>query len=563
MGESTMNCTMCPRFVLAACTLLLGTVSRAGEKPAPPSFLPQPEKLTLSAGTFVLSPSTTVTHGPGASAEAQTLATALRAATGLPLPIVAQNSPNGTIVLQLDGALEKRLGAEGYLLEVTPTRVAVRAAREAGLFYGGVTFRQLLPPYVWASTILLQPPKGFWWAPCLQIEDVPRFRWRGLLLDPARHFIPLEFVKKFVDVMAMHKLNHLQIHLTDDQGWRIEIKKHPRLSSIGSLRKESPRHGNRKQGDGTPYGPFYYSQEQIRDLVAYARKRHVTLVPEIEIPGHFLAAIAAYPELSCRGQPVEVRTRWGIEPDILCPGNDKAVAFAQDVLAEVCELFPGRFIHIGGDEAPRQRWKACPKCQARIKAAGLKNEAQLQTWLNHRLEEFLTSKGRRLIGWDEILEGGLTSGAAVMSWRGIKGGIAAAEAGHDVVMSPTSHCYLDYAQARGPGEPECIGGFLPLSKVYDFDPIPAQLDESKHKHILGTQGNLWSEYLWTPQDVEYFAYPRAAALAEVAWSPQRRRRFDEFMQRLEGHVKRLDALQVAYRRLDASTRLPAEPGKPR
>jgi hexosaminidase len=384
-----------------------------------------------------------------------------------------------------------------------------------------------------------------------------------LLLDPARHFIPLEFVKKFVDVMAMHKLNHLQIHLTDDQGWRIEIKKHPRLSSIGSLRKESPRHGNRKQGDGTPYGPFYYSQEQIRDLVAYARKRHVTLVPEIEIPGHFLAAIAAYPELSCRGQPVEVRTRWGIEPDILCPGNDKAVAFAQDVLAEVCELFPGRFIHIGGDEAPRQRWKACPKCQARIKAAGLKNEAQLQTWLNHRLEEFLTSKGRRLIGWDEILEGGLTSGAAVMSWRGIKGGIAAAEAGHDVVMSPTSHCYLDYAQARGPGEPECIGGFLPLSKVYDFDPIPAQLDESKHKHILGTQGNLWSEYLWTPQDVEYFAYPRAAALAEVAWSPQRRRRFDEFMQRLEGHVKRLDALQVAYRRLDASTRLPAEPGKPR
>ena len=363
--------------------------------------------------------------------------------------------------------------------------------------------------------------------------------------------MPPEFIKQLVDVMALHKLNTLQLHLTDDQGWRIEIKKYPRLTEIGSVRSESPRKGDRNRGDGTPYGPFFYSQDQIRDLVAYAQARHVTLVPEIEIPGHFLAAVAAYPELSCRGGPVAVRTRWGVEPDILCPGNDAAVAFAKDVLGEVCDLFPSRFMHIGGDEAPRERWKECPKCQARMKAEGLTNEAQLQTWLNQRLEEFLASKGRRLVGWDEILEGGLTPGAAVMSWRGIAGGIAAAEAGHDVVMSPTTHCYFDYAQARGAEEPECIGGFIPLRTVFEFEPVPATLPEAKRQHILGAQGNIWTEYLWTPEDVEYFAFPRAVALAEVTWSPAGPRDYDAFLKRLGFHLKRLDQLQVNYRRADS------------
>jgi hexosaminidase len=275
-------------------------------------------------------------------------------------------------------------------------------------------------------------------------------------------------------------------------------------------------------------------------------------VPEIEMPGHFLAALVAYPHLSCRGGPFEVRTRWGIEPDILCPGNDAALAFVKDVLGEVCELFPSRFIHIGGDEAPRDRWKTCPKCQARLRAENFTSEAQLQTWLNRRVEEFLASKGRRLLGWDEILEGGLTPGAAVMSWRGVKGGIAAAGAGHDVVMAPTTHCYFDYAQSKAPSEPECIGGFIPLSRVYEFEPVPAELPESKRRHILGAQGTLWSEYMWTPRDVEYFAFPRAAALAEVVWSSAAQKDFAGFERRLQNHLRRLDQLGVNYRKEPAA-----------
>ncbi len=377
------------------------------------------------------------------------------------------------------------------------------------------------------------------------VPDTKLQVWSLLVPD-----MPPEFVKKLVDLMALHKLNTLQLHLTDDQGWRIEIKKHPRLTQIGSIRKESPQKGDRDHGNGTPYGPFFYTQEQVRDFVAYAQARHVTLVPEIEMPGHFLAALTVYPALSCTGGPFELRTRWGVEPDVLCPGNDQSVAFVEDVLGELIELFPGRFVHIGGDEAPRDRWKTCPKCQARINAEGLKNEAQLQTWFNSRVEDFLVRHGRRLIGWDEILEGGLTSGAAVMSWRGIEGGIAAAEAGHDVVMSPTSHCYFDYAQAQGPGEPESIGGFIPLQKVYAFEPIPPTLPDAKGRHIIGGQGNIWTEYIWTPQDVEYFAFPRATALAEAVWSPASGRQFEDFLRRLGDHLKRLDELGVNYRRPD-------------
>ena len=506
------------------------------------AIVPAPAKLTTSEGSFELSNGTKVIAGKGAGSEADALATRLRVFTGLALPVAHTQPKEGCIDLTLDPSLSFSLGDEGYILSVVPQRVSIRAASPTGLFYGGVTLIQLLPAFTFSSTRCSLP--------CVQIEDRPRFPWRGLLLDPARHFLPPEFIKKFVDVMALHKLNALQLHLTDDQGWRIEIQKYPRLTQIGSVRAESPRRGDRKQGDGTPYGPFFYTQEQIRDLVAYAQARHVTLVPEIEMPGHLLAALTSYPEYSCTGGPFNVRTRWGIEPDILCPGNDEAVAFAQDILGEIVELFPSRFIHIGGDESPRIRWKECRKCQARMKAEGLTNEAQLQTWLNHRLEEFLASKGRRMIGWDEILEGGLTPQAAVMSWRGTKGGIAAAEAGHDVVMSPTSHCYFDYGQAAGPGEPECIGGMIQLEKVYAFDPVPPELGLDSTKHILGAQGNLWSEYLWTPQDVEYFAFPRAAALAEVVWSPARARNFADFHLRLQKHLPRLEKLGINFRRLD-------------
>jgi hexosaminidase len=519
-----------------------------------PFIIPAPVSLQRRTGVFELTHARLMPAGPGAEKEASRLAADLRQTTGLDIPVRSSPAEGPAIRVELDRALEGRLGEEGYLLSVRTNGVTLRAAAAAGLFYAGITFRQLLPPSLpgpdpspdTASRLPSRP--GGWAVPCVDIEDFPRFPWRGLLLDPARHFLPPEDIKRFIDAMALHKFNSLQLHLTDDQGWRLEIRKYPRLTQVGSLRKESPQHGNRNQGDGQPYGPFFYTTGQVRDLVAYARDRHVTLVPEIEIPGHFLAALTAYPEFSCRGGPFQVRTRWAIEPDILCPGNDQAVAFAKDILAEVVALFPSRFIHIGGDEAPRDRWRTCPKCQGRIKAEGLKNEAELQTWLNRRLEEFLASQGRRMIGWDEILEGGLTPGAAVMSWRGTAGGLAAAAAGHDVVMSPTTCCYFDYAQARGPQEPESIGGFIPLETVYQFEPVPATLPASKRRHILGAQGNLWGEYLWTRRDVEYFAFPRAAALAEVVWSPAQDRNLADFQRRLGPHLRRLEAVGVGFRK---------------
>ena len=513
-------------------------------------IVPLPVEARWSEGApFQLTSATTVVCVGDAAAIREVAARAtdaLRLVASWTLKTGSADGGGSNIVLRLDRSLFPDLPdwqrAESYRLSVSATRVELFATTAHGLFNGVQTLAQLVSP---AGT-------GQWQVRACDVKDYPRFQWRGLLLDPARHFLPPEYLKKFIEVMASYKYNQLQLHLTDDQGWRIEIKKYPRLTEIGSVRKESPRHGDREQGDGTVDGPFFYTQDQIRDLVAYAQARHVTLVPEIEIPGHFGAALAAYPELSCTGGPFEVHTRWGVKPDILCAGNDDAVAFAKDVLGEVCELFPSQFIHIGGDEAPRNRWKVCPKCQARMKAEGLKKEAQLQTWLNHRLEEFLASKGRRMIGWDEILEGGLTPGAVVMSWRGTRGGIAAAQAGHDVVMSPTSHCYFDNAQAQGPAEPECIGGFIPLDKVYSYEPMPAILSASQSQHILGAQGNLWGEYLWDGKDVEYFGFPRALALAEVLWSPAESRNLASFLGRLDGQYAHLDRLRMNYRKPDAA-----------
>lgn len=522
--------------------------SPAGSRFEPLSLVPQPQSVTLRTGSFHFSRSTRLVAVGAAASEAAFLAEALGPAFGH-RPAVVSRARAGDVEFQLAPG-EAEFGAEGYRLTVEPQRVIVRAATPAGLFYGGVTLRQLLPVEVFGRQRSATLAAGGAFLPCLDIRDAPRFPWRGLLLDVARHYQPPAFIERFIDLMALHKLNTLQLHLTDDQGWRLEIRKYPRLTRIGSVRAESPRRGDREHGDGTPYGPYFYTRVQIRALVAYAARRHVTLVPEIEMPGHFLAALTAYPEFSCTGGPFRVRTRWGVEPDILCVGNDAAVRLATDILGEVCDLFPGRFIHIGGDEAPRDRWKTCPKCQARMRAEGLTREAQLQTWLNRRLEQFLAGRGRRLIGWDEILEGGLTPGAAVMSWRGTEGGLAAARAGHDVVMSPTTHCYFDYAQARGPAEPEAIGGFVPLSTVYAFEPMPAGLEPDRRPHLLGAQGNVWTEYLATPAEVEYFTYPRAVALAEVVWSPAGGRTFEAFQARLAAQLRRLDRQDVRYRRLD-------------
>ena len=398
------------------------------------------------------------------------------------------------IVLELEPSCEPQLGAEGYQLSVTPDRVVIRAGSEAGLFYGGVTLRQLLPVEVFGAS---RPGRQCRVGPCRVSRSQMRRDscWRGLLLDVARHYMPVDFVKKYIDLAALHKFNMLQLHLTDDQGWRLEIKRYPRLTEIGSVRAESPMKGDRNRGDGTPYGPFFYTQEQIRELVAYAQARHVTLVPEIEMPGHFLAALAAYPQLSCTGGPFKVRTQWGIEPDVLCPGNDEAIEFAMNVLAEVTDMFPSPFIHIGGDEAPRDRWKACPKCQARMRSEGLQTRSPAADVPEPPCR---TIPGQPRPAADRLgrdprrrSDSGRCRHVVARHGRGYRCG----RGGHDVVMSPTSHCYLDYAQARGPEEPEAIGGFLPLETVYGFEPLPAALPEAQQPHILGVQGNLWTEYI--------------------------------------------------------------------
>ncbi len=417
----------------------------------------------------------------------------------------------GVILLTTNGA-DPALGEEGYELSVTPQGVTLRAPKPAGLFYGVQTLRQLLLP----------GGKSF---PVVEIEDQPRFAWRGLMLDVCRHYFPLEFVLRLIDAMALHKLNVLHWHLTDDQGWRIEIKRYPRLAEVGSRRSASPFPADRHSQDGVPYGGFF-TQEQVKQVVAYAAERFIRVVPEIEMPGHAMGALASYPELGCTGGPYQVRTFWGIEKDVFCAGNEQVYTFLENVLDEVLDLFPSQFIHIGGDECPKERWETCPKCQEAIQKNGLQDPHELQSHFVRRIEAYLNRKGRRLIGWDEILEGGLAPNATVMSWRGISGGIQAAKEGHDVVMTPNSHCYLDYYQAEDrDAEPPAIGGFLPLETAYAFDPVPEGFSAEEAAHILGGQGNLWTEYIPDEAQASYMLFPRATALAEVFWSDPKRARF--------------------------------------
>jgi hexosaminidase len=535
------------RMQLQICAVLLLLCSVSAFSSAAPSIIPLPQQMEVKEGSFRLTPKTVVVADSGAQSEAEKLAAALQPATGFKFAVSGKGIAKGAIDLDIDGTLHQKLGAEGYQLSVTRQGITLRAATEAGLFYGGRTLLQLLPPEILASNKV----SGVEWEiPCVEITDSPRFSWRGVMVDVSRHFLTVEELKKFMDVMALHKLNTLHLHLADDQGWRLEIRKYPRLTELGSVRRESPRPDASNHGDGKPYGPYFYTQAQIRDLVVYGQARHITIMPEIEMPGHLLGVLTAYPEYSCTGGPFEVRTRWGVEDDVLCIGNTNSLVFMEDILTEVLDLFPSRFIHIGGDEVPRGRWEKCRKCQALMKAEGLKTEAQLQTWFDQRIETFLSSKGRRLIGWDEILEGGLTPGAAVMSWRGIKGGMDAASAGHDVVMSPNSYLYLSRPQSKAPGEPVSARGYLPLEKVYSYEPVPAELPADKRRHILGAQAALWSEHFHEPtlKRFEYFAYPRACALAELTWSPMESRDFSSFSRRLSTHLQRLEALSVNFYR---------------
>jgi hexosaminidase len=442
------------------------------------------------------------------------------------------------------------LGPEGYELSVTPAAVSVTAIGPAGAFYGIQTLLQLLPPEAFGSAGTAGRPLT---VPCLRLEDKPRLPWRGMMLDVSRHFFPKDFVKSVIDSLAFHKMNVFHWHLTDDQGWRLEIKKYPRLTEIGAWRVDrEDRHWNdrpaQQPGEQATYGGFY-TQEDVREIVAYAAARQVTVVPEIEMPGHCLAALAAYPELSCTGGPFTVSPGgyWPIM-DVYCPGNEKTFAFLEDVLTEVIALFPGDYVHIGGDEVDKTHWKTCPKCQARMKKEGLKSEEELQSWFIRRIERFLNGRGRKLIGWDEILEGGLAPNAAVMSWRGHEGGIAAAKAGHPVVMTPTSFCYFDYYQGDAAGEPLSIGGFVPLSKVYSFEPVPPELSAEEGAFVIGLQANLWAEYISTPAHSQYMTYPRLAAMAEAGWTAKEGRNWDEFRERLEIQLLRYDALGFNWAR---------------
>ena len=415
---------------------------------------------------------------------------------------------------------DESLPAEGYELNVDGEGIEVRASQFPGFLYALQSLEQLLPAAVYGTE---PAPDAAWEVPCVKIADAPRFAYLGMHLDVARHFVSVDEVKRYIDVMAIHKLNTLHWHLTDDQGWRIEIKRYPELTAVGSIRKATVVRKEWGTYDGTPYGGFY-TQDEIRDVVKYAADRGVTVIPEIDLPGHMLAALTAYPELGCTGGPYEVWGRWGVADDVLCPGREKTFEFLEGVLTEVMELFPSEYIHIGGDECPKVRWEKCPRCQAKIRQLGLKDDGEhtaehyLQSYVTDRIGKFLAQHGRRIIGWDEILEGRAPSDAVVMSWRGSEGGIAAAKLGHDVIMTPNSHFYFDYYQSLDTdAEPFGIGGYIPMEQVYSYDPAFPELTPEQQKHILGVQANLWTEYVLSDEHLEYMLLPRLAALSEVQW----------------------------------------------
>ena len=529
---------------VGALTWMMAFKAVAGEAGGP-DLVPLPLKLEFGPGLFRLKAGARILVDAPARETGRYLARRLGPGRSFQLGADAESAA-GNIVLTTRGA-DAALGAEGYELVVTEESAVIRAPGPAGLFYGVETLLELLPPRVLAAKVA---DRSDWTIPCVRIEDQPRFQWRGLLLDVSRHFFTKTEVEQLLDLMALHKLNHLQLHLTDDQGWRLEIKAYPRLTAVGAWRKAIGFGLDPKAS--TAYGPDgryggYYTQADIRELVAYAAARHITIVPEIEMPGHSSAALAAYPQFSCSGTGYTTDVGGGIFPGVYCAGNEETFHFLENILAEVIELFPGKYIHIGGDEVPKGNWQKCPKCQARKTAEGLKDEKELQSYFVRRMERFINSKGRSLIGWSEILEGGLAQNAAVMDWIG--GAVEAAGAGHDVVMTPTTHCYFDYYQSTNhAAEPRAIGGFLPLSKVYSLEPVPANLAPQYQAHILGAQGNLWTEYVPSFRHAEYMIFPRLCALAEVGWSAKASRNYADFRRRLRAHLERLDALGVNYRK---------------
>ena len=435
--------------------------------------------------------------------------------------------PVNATMPRLYAPIDENLEPEEYILDTRKGKVKIKGGSDAAIFWAQQTLLQIIAQV---------RNQGGDRIPGVLIHDKPAFPYRGAHLDCCRHFFTVDEVKTFIDMIALHKLNVFHWHLTEDQGWRAEIKEYPRLTEVGAVRAETlVGHYGSNEYDGTPYGGFY-TQEEMRDVVDYAARRHVTVIPEIEMPGHASAALASYPELGCRGAdyPYKVQTTWGVFPEVFCAGNPETVVFLENVLDEICDIFPSEYIHIGGDEAPRDEWEKCPKCQALMKEKGYTREAELQSYLITTVEQYLAERGRKIIGWDEILDGGVSQSATVMSWRGAQGGIAAAKMGNDVVMTPNSHFYLDYYQTADPagnGEPLAIGGYLPLSKCYAFDPYD-QLNDDEKAHIKGIQANIWTEYIPTFAQVQHMALPRLAALAEVAWCPDNRTDYEAFVERV-------------------------------
>lgn len=552
---------------------LLGLLFAFNPPVAAQSVIPAPALLVREAGGFSLGPGTVIQAAGAARPLGETLAGYLRPATGLPLPVRDAAPAGDALRLDLDPA-DARCGAEGYRLRVSPDGVALAAREPAGLFHGLQTLRQLLPPQVFRAARV----EGVAWTlPALRIEDAPRFPWRGSHLDVGRHFLPMGFLKKHLDLMALHKLNVFHWHLTEDQGWRLASLRHPRLAQVGGWRRETvlPEYARvdlpeQMRFDGIPHGGFY-SQDDVRELVAYAAARFITVVPEIELPGHCSAALAAYPELGngpdLGAGPPEVRTSWGVWPTVFNV-EDATLAFLEDVLDEALELFPSAYVHVGGDECPHEEWARSPRALARMLKEGLASPgttlddlrnyrdaaghpaehpalARLQSWFITRIGAHLAAKGRRLIGWDEILQGGLAPGATVMCWRGEAPAVAAARAGHDVIMAPMADTYLSQYETEGP-EPLGPGGVLPLERVYAFEPVPAGLTPAEAAHILGAQGQLWTEFVAGPERAEYQLWPRLAALAEALWAPAGPRDFPAFKARLDAHLRRLDILDVGH-----------------
>jgi hexosaminidase len=522
------------RFISFIILIILATPTLAQELP----IIPKPAEFSVHEGRFEMNKNTTLKFDAN-NKEVARIASFfneyLQNVYGFQL---ATNGTGNAVSFKIISALN--LGNEGYLLKVSTDGVVITAAKPTGLFYGMQSLKQLLP--VEADNESLEITG-------VDIKDQPRFAWRGNMLDVGRHYFPVSFLKEYIDILASYKINTFHWHLTEDQGWRIEIKKYPLLTEISHWRDETElgHHGSGQGMDGIGYGGFY-TQDQCREIVRYAAERYITVVPEIEMPGHSSAALAAYPNLGCTGGPYKVKGTWGVHSDVYCAGKDETFQFLKNVLDEVMDIFPSEFIHIGGDECPKIEWEKCADCQKRIKDQELENEHELQSWFITQIDHYLSSKGRRLIGWDEILEGGLAPEATVMSWRGIKGGIAAARQKHDVVMSPNSHMYIDYYQSKNKDdEPLAIGGFLPVEKVYSYEPIPEELSAEESKHILGVQTNLWTEYVATTKKAEYMLLPRLQAQAEVAWTPKEYKDFEDFSKRLEMDYLRLDKSGINYR----------------